>query len=470
MPMVKAPPPQKYWPAEYKNDWVSFAEKILGVNLYSKQKDILRLIQDNRKVAVRSANGCGKTFVAAVSGLCFLYTRPGSQVILTAPNYDQAKNVLFSEVQSVMAMGADKILGGAIQDTQIKIRADWMMRIISPKDETRAKGIHSNAGVYVICDEAIGIDIKILEALSTIVLDDCKCLEISNPQTRNSRFYERFTTDSGWKTEHMSAFHTPAFTGEEVVIPGLTTPTNVDDWEKEYGKDSAFWSHAVLGEFPDQSITQLISLEEVEAAMGRPDTMTPTHTRHLGIDSAGQGDDMTVVVMRAGNKVKVLHEEYKTDEVRLAGTVMALIREYQIDGTVFMDGTGGWGRGTASLLKDEGINVVDVPFGGSPVRDDTMFNRRAELYWNLRRWVREEAELSDIPERMKADLIGIEYYNDRKGKLRIEEKDEIKKRIGRSPDHADSLALTMAAESTINSSVLMNVNAALVSDTYERIR
>ena len=99
-----------------------------------------------------------------------------------------------------------------------------------------------------------------------------------------------------------------------------------------------------------------------------------------------------------------------------------------------------------------------------------MFNRRAELYWDLRNWVREEAELSDIPARMISDLTGIEYYHDRKGKLRIEEKDEIKKRLGRSPDYADSIALTLAAASAINPIVLRDANAALVSDTYGRIR
>ncbi|MFK5282762.1 hypothetical protein ACI3PL_24665, partial [Lacticaseibacillus paracasei] len=45
----------------YRHDPVLWAEEYLGVQLWSKQKDILRSIRDNRKTAVAAGHGVGKS-------------------------------------------------------------------------------------------------------------------------------------------------------------------------------------------------------------------------------------------------------------------------------------------------------------------------------------------------------------------------------------------------------------------------
>ena len=440
----------------YGNDWLGFTKYILGIDLYSKQREILRSVQDHTHVAVRSCNGAGKSFVSAAAALCYLYTRPNSQVVLTAPKYEQAHDVLYGTLRKILAMnGGYNKLWGDVQDRRIRINPHWQLKVATSKDEHGAKGVHSDAGVFIILDEVAGMDIDIIEALSTTTLsDECKTLEIGNPTTMNCKFYERFTGNTGWVTHHMSAYHIPTmrehplYCGDpsdaEVDFKGTTTPAWVEQKKLEHGEESAFWSHAILGEFPDQSETQLISLQEVETAMARPDTSAEYDVRCLGVDMSGDGSDMTIVTMIGNNRVKVLHEEYKTDEVDLANRILHLIDEYNINGAIGVDASGGYGGGTCSLLSKAGKNVLKVDFGKSP-RDDKMYNKRAELFWNVRNFVRDEAELGGSPPRLKADLIGIEYYYDDKGRFAIEKKKEMKKRLGYSIDYADSLAVAVEA-------------------------
>ena len=92
-----------------------------------------------------------------------------------------------------------------------------------------------------------------------------------------------------------------------------------------------------------------------------------------------------------------------------------------------------------------GYRVEEVYFGGAP-RDLARFkNRRAEMYWTLRERLEEGAiSLADNDELM-ADLAAIRYFFTAQGKIQLETKDEVRRRLGRSPDRADAVALALAA-------------------------
>ena len=68
---------------------VDFAREVLNVNLWSKQEEVLAALPLNRRVAVKSGNGLGKGFCAAVAVLWFLHYHDPAIVLSTAPTFRQ---------------------------------------------------------------------------------------------------------------------------------------------------------------------------------------------------------------------------------------------------------------------------------------------------------------------------------------------------------------------------------------------
>ena len=103
------------------------------------------------------------------------------------------------------------------------------------------------------------------------------------------------------------------------------------------------------------------------------------------------------------------------------------------------------GGGVIDRLRQLGYDcVVEVPFGGSASKPGQYANKRAEMWSRMAQWIKTSGELPDLPD-LKADLCQVCYDYDATGRLRLESKEKLKERTGKSPDLADALALTFAA-------------------------
>src|SRR5206468_2934883 len=72
-------------------------------------------------------------------------------------------------------------------------------------------------------------------------------------------------------------------------------------------------------------------------------------------------------------------------------------------------------------------------------------NRRAEAHWTVRELLRKRAlDMADMEEAddTTTQLLAVRYRI-KKGKILVESKDEIRKRLGRSPDDSDALLLSI---------------------------
>jgi len=175
----------------------------------------------------------------------------------------------------------------------------------------------------------------------------------------------------------------------------------------------------------------------------------PSGVRVIGADTAGHGTDSTVFYERVG-KTLTLKEKYgKSQPMELAGKLKNLMRD---DAILNIDTTFGEGVGTAFRLEELGLydRINKVQFSEKTETTDrtgyTHFaNVRALLWWNMREVLDpengENAELMD-DEALIGDLVSVKRAKMRSdGKLMIEPKDDIKKRIGRSPDEGDACCL-----------------------------
>ena len=161
----------------------------------------------------------------------------------------------------------------------------------------------------------------------------------------------------------------------------------------------------------------------------------------LGVDPARFGDDRSVIFRRQGLQAFEPLVFRQVDNMTLASHVAREIETFRPDG-VFVDA--GCGGGVIDRLRQLGFTVTEVPFGGAPIKAGQYANKRAEMWGEMAQWICSSGALPDVAE-LKADLCQTAYDYDAAGRLRLEPKEKLKARTGKSPDLADALALTFAA-------------------------
>lgn len=211
---------------------------------------------------------------------------------------------------------------------------------------------------------------------------------------------------------------------------------------EKYGKDNPWVMATILGLFPKTGFNSLLSIEEVEASMRRvvkEDAFSYSQKR-IGIDVARFGDDRTVLFPRQGLMA------YKPVEMRGARThditarvIMAKVKwgsELEL-----VDGSGGYGAGVIDGLLQAGHTPQEIHFSGEAI-DPRYYNKRAEMWFDMAKWVKRGGCLPK-DSNLSQELIA-PTYTFKDGKLLLEPKESIKKRLGFSPDKADALCLTFA--------------------------
>jgi phage terminase large subunit len=210
----------------------------------------------------------------------------------------------------------------------------------------------------------------------------------------------------------------------------------------QYGRDNPWIRATILGLFPEQGFNSLLSIDEVEASMNRAvkhDAFSWSQKR-LGIDVARFGDDRTVIFPRQGlvaYRPVVMRAARTTD---IAARVMMAKNKWGSE-MEFIDDTGHWGHGVIDNLIAAGFNPLGIQYH-APAIDPRYKNRRVEMWLEMAKWVKRGGALPNIPELVPE--LTTPTYTFANGKFVLEDKDLVKKRLGRSPDLADGLGLTFA--------------------------
>ena len=477
-----------------------FAKHVLGVEPWGKQRDILSAIAHNRKVAVRSCNGAGKTFTAAVAVLWWLMSYDNAIVITTAPSERQVKELLWREIRQLYMPRRDTI-GGKLTRTRLDFASNRYAYGFSTNTEDRFQGFHSG-NILVIVDEASGVDEFIYYAISGILTtQNAKLLLIGNPHGLAGTFYDAFHKNrKGYHTVHISAFDTPAFTeagitaeniadleypdpvtdtdvipadntvmpAENTVIPadahvipadagtqgktnhansriplGLSTPLWALSTFNEYGPQSSVFQTRVLGQFPEAANDTLVPLRDVEAAVKRPHVVQPDDKPIMGVDIARFGDDKTFIIIREGMRVIHIEELRKSDLVNTTGRVITAAKDFKVK-DIIVDEVG-IGAGVLDTLKvDNQFQTTGFNGGARPDHVDKYLNLRAQIFDGLRqRFADGDISIPNDPE-LISQLASLTYRYNARGQLMLESKDVIKSHGMQSPDKADALAYAFA--------------------------
>lgn len=204
------------------------------------------------------------------------------------------------------------------------------------------------------------------------------------------------------------------------------------------------YGHIWLGEPMAQNGNRLVSAASVRRAFEKT-IISTTSPLVIGLDIARFGDDQTVFCFRKGRWCYRFESFSDKSNVEVANIATNFIAEYR-PRRIFMD-IGGQGAGVFDVLRDRGFGEIirGVYFGEKALCPDRYFNRRAEMWDKTAEWLNANPQ-PQLPEDedLFNELISVGKKFDSRGRLQLESKDEIKKRLGRSPDKADALALTFA--------------------------
>ena len=425
---------------------VAFAREVLGVRLWEKQEEVLTALTQDRRVAVKAGNGLGKGFCAAVAVLWFLHAHHDSAIVLsTAPTFRQVRHILWRQIHRLYRPSSGT-LGGKMLDTRWELSDERYAMGLSADSADQFQGFHS-PNMFIVVDEAEGVSDEIYEAIESVMTSaDPLLLLIGNPTTMEGAFRRAFFEERTlYRTITISALESPNVQAGRVVFPGLTTATWVEERREIWGEENPVYRARVLGEFPEQGDDTLFSLRDIEAAVDRlPPGPSPegdgTEPVILAVDVARFGSDRSVILRRRGDRVEDIQILRKVDTMQLAGRVSAAIREHEP--TQLCIDEVGVGAGVVDRLRELGHSVRGVNVANKARQEKTYMNLRAEGYWTLAE--RFSSGRISIPSdnQLIGELAAMRYgYDNQTNRLKIESKDEMRKRGLRSPDIADALML-----------------------------
>jgi phage terminase large subunit len=405
------------------------------------------------RISMQACAGPGKSAVLAWCGWNFLLcygsrgNHPkGAAVSVTA---DNLKDNLWAELSKWQ--DRSEVLKSAFQWTKERIfakdhPATWFLSARSFSKTANAdeqgrtlSGLHSEY-VLALIDESGDIPLAVAkaaeQALSTRPSFG-KILQAGNPTSLDGILYAAAT-----QLSHL--WYIIRITGDpdDPERSSRIDATWAAEQIKTYGRDNPWVMAYILGLFPPSSINTLLGPDEVAASMRRnPSSDTYTHTqKRLGVDVARFGDDRTIIFPRQGLMA------FKPIEMRNARTPDIAARVANLKASwgsemEMVDDTGGYGAGVIDSMLQAGHSPYAVNFAGKAM-DPRYLNKRAEMWFLLAEWVKRGGALPNDPDLAK-ELV-TPTYTFQGGKFKLEEKAQIKERLGFSPDKADALALTFA--------------------------
>jgi len=430
--------------SQIQSDPEFFFTDILSANLWDKQREILHSIKDHRYTAVRSGNGCGKTYLLPRVALWFLYAYAPAVVINTAPTWRQVEQQYWRNFREAY-LTAQVPIGGRLFKTKFEIDENWFALGLATDENSVVKfqGWHAK-NIMVIFDEASGVAPAIYEAALGALSggETVRFVLIGNPNSNSGDFYDAFR-DPKFNKITISAYDVPNVKERRQVIPGLVTHDWVEEMRTKYGEHSDIYRIRVKGEFPQQASDTLISIDLIEKAFGASRELTNQADEIIGLDVARYGDDNSAFVHRKGNTARVLDVVYGNSTMELAGRAKRFLTQQYKSARLFIDVIG-VGAGVYDRLKEQpdvAGRVFGVNSAGKPRDEAAFLNIRMESWDNVRAWLKDA-----ILEKHEGfyQLAHPKYKILSNGKMQLESKEDMKKRGVASPDVADALALTLS--------------------------
>jgi hypothetical protein len=418
-----------------------FAKEALGASPTEQQWEASKAIVEKRRVSIRSGHGTGKSAFMAWCVLWFMCCYFPCKVPCTAPTSHQLNDVLWAEIAKWFMCLKDRL-------PQLADEYEWtrerfymrdrpnesfaVARTSRPENPEALQGFHSENILFLI-DEASGVVEQVFQvaegALST---EGAFVVMAANPTREDGYFYEsHHKMRSRWAALHWDGEESP-----------MVSQQYIEDMRLKYGIDSPIYQVRVKGNFATAA-DGVIPLHLCIAAQERE--VKPFGDVVWGLDVARFGDDSTALAKRKGNvQLEQTREWFGKDTMQTAGLIKieydnAIEKPVAINVDVI-----GIGAGVVDRLKELGLPVRGVNVAESPSVKDQYARLRDELWFAGREWLAAmDCRLAD-DDALVGELTTAKYQVLSNGKIKVEGKDEMKRRGVASPNRADAWLLTFA--------------------------
>lgn len=213
----------------------------------------------------------------------------------------------------------------------------------------------------------------------------------------------------------------------------------IDEAEEMKAGDEEKYKNIFLGE-PQGNLDGVIPLSLLNQSINRTRVATEG-VKTWALDVARFGEDSSVLSVKNAGELYIKESFKKLSLQELASKVAYLYSmEQHKPETVFVDAVGN-GEGAAEFLVSMGMPVTEVK-GSSRADEEIYENKRAEMYFGLKKFLLNGRIVVD--EEAEMELLSLEYFYNRRDRIQLPLKSDIKKTLGRSPDKADSLAMHFA--------------------------
>lgn len=416
-----------------------------------------------RRIGVRGPHGLGKTALAAWLTLWGVLTVEDVKVPTTASAWRQLTKFLWPEIHKWAAqlrwekIGREPFTRDELLTLALKLGPTKEAFAVASDNAALIEGAHAERILYIF-DEAKVIPDPTWDAAEGAFAGagadtaaEAYALAISTPGAPVGRFFDIHARRPGledWWTRHVRL--------EEAIRAGRISGEWAEDRRRQWGETSAVYMNRVLGEFASSEESGVIPLAFVEMANERwrewadagrslpvdADTKTVVPMDMVGVDVARSGEAKTVLALRYGDIITELRAYTKEDTMETTGRIVAALRK---GGKAVVDVIG-VGAGVVDRLREQGYRKQTVAFNAAEKttwRDRSgeleFLNVRAAAWWNLRELLETEAIALPPNDMLTGDLTAPTWRQTSGGKIKIESKDEIAKRIGRSTDYGDAV-------------------------------
>lgn len=358
---------------------------------------------------------------------------------VTAPTMRQCRDVWLGEMRR-RVQAAHPLMKQLIDVDAAKVtiagRRGWGIRAITASKPENLAGIH-HPFMTILLEEASGIDRDIVETVEgTSSEPENMIVAIGNPTTRDSSFYDFFTSRrENWTTFGINSIDSEFYSRE-----------NIEYLRDTYGENSDVFRVRVLGEFPHADPNCVVSLEDLEACT----TTDPVELsmlsdrKQFGIDLARFGGDECVVFQRKGGAVI----DWQTwSHVEPSVPIEWAFRQqhdwgWHDEEAWFVPDASGIGQGVLHVFYDAGKKMHPFHSHGTPAKPREFADKMTEAWFQFaRKASAKELHIPNDP-RLLRQLSSRQYQLDPKGRIKIEsKKDYVKRTESESPDRADALVM-----------------------------
>lgn len=436
----------------YADHIVDYVKEVIGATPDENQGPVLESLAALPRTSVRSGHGVGKSAIESWGVKWFMYSRPFPKVPCTAPTQHQLHDILWAELNKWNRQAADASL---FEWTDKRFyhkahREEWFAVPRTATSPDALQGFHADHVLYII-DEASGVADKIFEpVLGALSTEGAKLLACGNPTQLTGWFFDSHNS----KRDMYSVFHIDGRSSIRV------DPEYVAMIIAMYGEDSDVFRVRVAGEFPKSMPDSYIPMEWVERASRK--TLIPFLPRRIdiGVDVARFGDDQSVICPVFDKRQQQVPEIFHhNDTMQIAGSTVQRLERYtdkygRIPTSVRVDcdglGVGVYDRVSEVVRqrKWKHIRMHEGHFGGTggkiSAEDPVRVSNSTGLMWGA---VREGIRTGRLElwhnDRQISELSSRKYRVNSDGEIELEKKEDMKKRLQKSPDLADALALAV---------------------------